>query len=155
MKPTAILLLCSVALCVHAQEPATLKLTATIPLPGVKGRFDHFALDAKGHRLFVAALGNDTLEVNAMSRSIRSGIRMPPICSRPVSTSGRFNSTSAMPIPARRRRIGDGGLGRRYPGEQVRANPRANQTFANPAPHGAREVPGPPVRLRALANGRV
>jgi hypothetical protein len=40
-----------------------------------------------------------------------------------------------------------------YPGEQVRANPLANQTFANPAPHGAREVPGPPVR--ALANGRV
>jgi hypothetical protein len=32
---------------------------------------------------------------------------------------------------------------RRYPGEQVRANPLANQTFANPAPHVAREVPGP------------
>ena len=52
-----------------------------------------------------------------------------------------------------RRRIDDGGLGRRYPGEQVRANPLANQTYANPAPHGAREAPGPPVRLRALANG--
>jgi hypothetical protein len=31
-------------------------------------------------------------------------------------------------------------------------NPLANQTFANPVPHGAREVPGPAVRLRALAN---
>ncbi len=41
----------------------TLKLTQTIPLPGVTGRFDHFAVDAKGHRLFVAALGNNTLEV--------------------------------------------------------------------------------------------
>jgi hypothetical protein len=30
--------------------------------------------------------------------------------------------------PARRRRIDDGGLARRYPGEQVRANPLANQT---------------------------
>lgn len=42
---------------------ATLKLIQTIPLPGVTGRFDHFAVDAKGHRLFVAALGNNTLEV--------------------------------------------------------------------------------------------
>jgi len=48
---------------VRAQGPTTLKLTRTIPLPGVKGRFDHLAMDAKGHRLFVAALGNNTLEV--------------------------------------------------------------------------------------------
>jgi DNA-binding beta-propeller fold protein YncE len=36
---------------------------ATIDLPSVKGRIDHFGVDAKRHRLFVAALGNDTLEV--------------------------------------------------------------------------------------------
>ncbi len=46
-----------------AKPPAALKLIQTIPLPGVTGRFDHFAVDAKGHRLFVAALGNNTLEV--------------------------------------------------------------------------------------------
>lgn len=63
MKLLAILLLSPVVLCVHAEESATLKLIKTIPLPGVKGRFDHFAIDAKGHRLFVAALGNNTLEV--------------------------------------------------------------------------------------------
>src|SRR5438067_7359838 len=63
MKPIAILLLCSLALCARAQEPATLKFTKTIPLPGVKGRFDHFSIDAKGRRLFVAALGNNTLEI--------------------------------------------------------------------------------------------
>jgi DNA-binding beta-propeller fold protein YncE len=40
-----------------------LTLTKTIPLPGVKGRFDHFAIDTNAHRLFVAALGNDTLEM--------------------------------------------------------------------------------------------
>jgi YVTN family beta-propeller protein len=40
-----------------------LSLVATIELPGVEGRFDHFAADVKGQRLFVAALGNDTLEV--------------------------------------------------------------------------------------------
>jgi DNA-binding beta-propeller fold protein YncE len=35
----------------------------TIPLEGVEGRIDHLGLDAKGKRLFVAALGNDTVEV--------------------------------------------------------------------------------------------
>src|SRR5947208_16168687 len=48
---------------VHAQATGMLKLTKTIPLPGVKGRFDHFAADVEGKRLFVAALGNNTLEV--------------------------------------------------------------------------------------------
>jgi hypothetical protein len=48
---------------VAAAQPTTLKLLQAVPLPGVTGRFDHFALDAKGHRLFVAALGNNTLEV--------------------------------------------------------------------------------------------
>jgi DNA-binding beta-propeller fold protein YncE len=46
-----------------AEAEDTLKLVHTIPLPGVKGRFDHFAMDANGHRLFAAALGNDTVEV--------------------------------------------------------------------------------------------
>ena len=40
-----------------------LELVATIPMPNVKGRIDHFAADVKGHRLYVAALGNDTVEV--------------------------------------------------------------------------------------------
>jgi len=44
-------------------QPAALKLVQTIVLPGVSGRFDHFDVDAKGHRLFVAALGHNTLEV--------------------------------------------------------------------------------------------
>jgi DNA-binding beta-propeller fold protein YncE len=35
----------------------------SIPLPGVEGRIDHFGADAEGHRLFVSALGNHTLEV--------------------------------------------------------------------------------------------
>src|SRR5690348_18052911 len=34
-----------------------------IPLPGVERRIDHFAVDPAGSRLFVAALGNGTLEV--------------------------------------------------------------------------------------------
>ena len=46
-----------------AVQAAPLELVATIPMPGVKGRIDHFAVDVKGRRLFIAALGNDTVEV--------------------------------------------------------------------------------------------
>ncbi len=40
-----------------------LELTQTIPLPGVTGRIDHLALDPKNRKLFVAALGHDSVEV--------------------------------------------------------------------------------------------
>jgi len=46
----------------HAEEKA-LQLKQTIPLPGVEGRIDHLALDSSGERLFVCALGNNTVEV--------------------------------------------------------------------------------------------
>jgi len=46
----------------HAEEKA-FKLKQTITLPGVEGRIDHLALDPSGERLFVCALGNNTLEV--------------------------------------------------------------------------------------------
>src|SRR5689334_15646870 len=54
-------LLLAICIADRASEPLTLR--ATIPLPGVKGRFDHFGMDAKGGRIFVAALGNNTVEV--------------------------------------------------------------------------------------------
>src|SRR5712671_312612 len=47
----------------HAAGETMLELEATIPLPGVKGRIDHFAIDTGRERLFVAALGNDTVEI--------------------------------------------------------------------------------------------
>ena len=48
----------------QAQETnASLKLEKTIPLENVSGRIDHMAMDAAGQRLFVAALGNNTVEV--------------------------------------------------------------------------------------------
>lgn len=40
-----------------------LQLKQTIPLPGVEGRIDHFAFDPVDERLFVCALGNNSLEV--------------------------------------------------------------------------------------------
>jgi hypothetical protein len=42
---------------------APLQLVQTIALPTVEGRIDHLAVDLQGQRLFVAALGNNTLEV--------------------------------------------------------------------------------------------
>jgi YVTN family beta-propeller protein len=44
-----------------AAEP--LRFVGTIPLAGVEGRIDHMAVDPDGQRLFIAALGNNTLEV--------------------------------------------------------------------------------------------
>ncbi len=46
----------------RGETTRSLELVQSIPLPGVTGRFDHFAVDLKGRRLFVAALGNNTLE---------------------------------------------------------------------------------------------
>jgi DNA-binding beta-propeller fold protein YncE len=45
------------------RESAALSLETHIPLPNVKGRIDHFSVDVKGQRLFVAAVDNHTLEV--------------------------------------------------------------------------------------------
>lgn len=42
--------------------PAPLTLERAIPLPKVSGRIDHLAIDLKRRRLFVAALGNGTVE---------------------------------------------------------------------------------------------
>ena len=39
------------------------RLEQTFPLPGVQGRIDHLAVDVAGQRLFVCALGNNSLEV--------------------------------------------------------------------------------------------
>ena len=46
-----------------AMAATSLDLIDTISLPNVKGRIDHFSVDAKSHRLFVAALGNNTVEI--------------------------------------------------------------------------------------------
>ena len=47
----------------QAASEAPLELVATIAMPGAKGCIDHLAVDVKGRRLLVAALGNDTVEV--------------------------------------------------------------------------------------------
>ena len=59
----AVALCCTGIVTVAAQSAAPLKLKQTIPLSGVEGRVDHLAYDPAGDRLFVCALGNNTVEV--------------------------------------------------------------------------------------------
>jgi len=47
----------------QARDLLPLQLEEQIPVPGVAGRLDHFTADAKRKRLFVSALGNNTVEV--------------------------------------------------------------------------------------------
>lgn len=55
--------LCGVTGCERAgAKTPPLVLDRTIPLAGVKGRIDHLAVDVAGQRLFVAELGNGSVE---------------------------------------------------------------------------------------------
>src|ERR1051325_7010820 len=54
------------------QSTELLRLVRTIPLPNVEGRIDHMDVDVKGQRLFVAALGNNTVEVLDLQRGART-----------------------------------------------------------------------------------
>jgi DNA-binding beta-propeller fold protein YncE len=59
----------------QAQEAKALKLKSRIELANVDGRIDHFSADFKGQRLFMAALGNHTVEV----MDIQNGKRLHTI----------------------------------------------------------------------------
>ena len=73
-----------------------------IELPGVKGRIDHMVIDIIGKRLFVAALGNNTVEVIDLSnrRVIKSltgfeepqGVLLLPEQKRLLVTNGENRS---------------------------------------------------------------
>lgn len=54
-----------------AADARPLRLVQTIPLPAVQGRIDHLAVDVAGQRLFVAALGNNTVEVIDLKKGQR------------------------------------------------------------------------------------
>jgi len=64
-----ILVLAFAARIACAQQNPPLRLIRALPLPDVRGRIDHFDVDLEGQRLFMSALGNNTLEVF----SLRSG----------------------------------------------------------------------------------
>jgi DNA-binding beta-propeller fold protein YncE len=67
----ALALWCTGIAVAAAQSTAPLKLTQTIALGGVEGRIDHFAFDDRGERLFVCALGNNSVEVIDLRKAER------------------------------------------------------------------------------------
>src|SRR5438309_2136010 len=76
-----VLILAVCPLTARAQEKAPLKLIATIPMPDFTGDFDHFGLDLKGNRLFLAAEEHKTVEVFDLQTGERihsiEGFRQP------------------------------------------------------------------------------
>jgi len=90
-------LLILLAAAAPADEPV-MKLVQTIPLEGVEGRMDHFGIDPERNRLYLAALGNNTLELIdlAAGKRIKSikglkkptGIRVLPGSGKVVVASG-------------------------------------------------------------------
>ncbi len=74
-------LLCVAFFGVISAAASQLELCGAIPLPGVEGRLDHFAIDPKSRRLFLAALGNNTLEIIDLREARRlqsiSGMKKP------------------------------------------------------------------------------
>jgi DNA-binding beta-propeller fold protein YncE len=72
LRNMAFLLALPTAISADAEDPGSLHLEKEIPLPGVEGRIDHFSADAAGQRLFVAALGNGSVEIVDLRKGERS-----------------------------------------------------------------------------------
>jgi len=70
----AVLLAIGLLASMYAEAGPALELQSSIALPGVKGRIDHLSIDSSGPRLFVAALGNGTVEVLGTQRNQRDSI---------------------------------------------------------------------------------
>jgi DNA-binding beta-propeller fold protein YncE len=63
-------LLCGIT--ASAKDAGPLHLEKEIPLQGVEGRIDHFSADEAGQRLFIAALGNGSVEILDLRRGERT-----------------------------------------------------------------------------------
>ena len=104
-----VLLFLALSPCIaNAGEP--LRDAGAIRLPGVVGRLDHLAFDARSGRLFVAALENQSVEVLDLTRQRHlhqiTGIREPQgllcvpvanrllVCSRGDGTCRSFDATT-------------------------------------------------------------
>src|SRR5436189_851930 len=74
MRSAVLVTACRSIIAAHAEQKPC-KLKRAMPLPGVEGRIDHLALDAASDRLFVCALGNNTVEV----LDLRNGERIHSI----------------------------------------------------------------------------
>ena len=75
MRIFLMIVACAVVSWAQAVQP--LRMERSIEMPEVQGRIDHLSIDVKGQRLFVSALGNNTLEVI----DVKSGKRVKTISS--------------------------------------------------------------------------
>ena len=73
MRILLMIVACSVVSWAQAAQP--LRMEKSIEMPNVQGRIDHLSIDVRGQRLFVSALGNNTLEVI----DVKSGKRVKTI----------------------------------------------------------------------------
>jgi YVTN family beta-propeller protein len=73
MRILLMIIACAAASWAQAVQP--LRLERSIEMPDVQGRIDHLSIDVKGQRLFVSALGNNTVEVI----DVKSGKRVKTI----------------------------------------------------------------------------
>jgi len=111
------LLVCALSLAAAAPTgSAPLRLEHKIELPDVQGRIDHMSVDPATGRLFMAALGNDTVEVIDVKAARRiqtirgvaepQGVLVVPALDRLFVASGKdgqlhvFEATSLAPRPA-------------------------------------------------------
>ena len=80
-------------LSIQGQDKLPLKLIQKIPMPNVKGRLDHFGVDLKGRRLFVAALGDDQNTIEVIDLKTGKRVNSVPGQSKPqgVFYSPDFN----------------------------------------------------------------
>jgi len=81
MEMRLFIVLLALATLASGQASQPLRLEKTIELPEVQGRIDHLSVDVKGQRLFVSALGNNTVEVVDIKAGKRlktvSGVQEP------------------------------------------------------------------------------
>ena len=132
--PALTALLCAPA--AHAQHAAPLRLVDVVPLTEVHGRIDHFDVDLAHRRLFMSALGNNTLEVFDLHTNRRihaiSGLQEPQGVAY-VPKSGRIFVANGDDGSVR---IFDGGTYRllkvvRFPSDadDTRYDPATNSVF--------------------------
>jgi DNA-binding beta-propeller fold protein YncE len=119
-----------------APGPTPLTLVGTIDLPGVEGRIDHLAVDTGALRLYVAALGNNTVEVLDLKsgRHVKSlpgfrepqGIAFVPDAKLVVVANGQGEGVQFIDAgdyhPSRAVRLGDDS-------DNVRYDPAARRLF--------------------------
>jgi hypothetical protein len=83
LRIMVLLFLFTPVLSIHAEDKLPLKLIQKITMPKVKGRLDHFGVDLRGKRLFVAALGDDQNTVEVIDLKSEKWIASIPGQSKP------------------------------------------------------------------------